>query len=480
MSMEQTGLHTYACVFGPDQGITFGSIVCIYEVRLDREYRPLGASDAYLVTCTMRAIVPNGSVPSIRPGSIAGYLGYPALLSNGIALVPGGKGIGITTRLRNYQPRTLNASVTTDTSENASSGSTITRQHSTGTANSQTSTFDYSLGSFSGSSSSTKEQSSSTSDALARQQADEHGEGDSMTIKDWAASVSLGTDCASLQWIWSQEYPWDTLQFRNEDSNGNIVLPAFVKQRLFDGTLVYPPSQLSQFGIDLTAKASWRVEYEGDAPMVAVQHTVDYVTASHRLEGAGFVANMNCPLPEPLQLTSSPIDMEMAALDAVGGGTRRTVAVVGFLADRFRVPPAAGAMFSIRSRGNDLLVRGSGFAKAMTADVTSGQATATIVFKVADERSYRLYLKHWVSDNSGCELTFTMPDGSSLVKVVDAKESEGGQENLLRIDLRDNRYTSSNYHNYLVLGTNSIAVTIKAVNPAAGPCLYTLSAVAVA
>lgn len=93
-------------------------------------------------------------------------------------------------------------------------------------------------------------------------------------------------------------------------------------------------------------------------------------------------------------------------------------------------------------------------------------------------------LKHWKGDDSErCSLKFTLLSGlpgvTTIEKVVDSDEAEGGENNLLRIDLRNNQYSSVNYHNYLTYGLNTIKVEISPVTKPVGTCMYHLFAAAI-
>jgi hypothetical protein len=89
-------------------------------------------------------------------------------------------------------------------------------------------------------------------------------------------------------------------------------------------------------------------------------------------------------------------------------------------------------------------------------------------FKIANSiTEYTLHIKHWKLASTDIKLTFVVnrDEDNPIVKYVDAREAEGGEDNLLSISLRDLRYASGDFHDYLQLGLNCIEITIE---PACG------------
>ena len=74
-------------------------------------------------------------------------------------------------------------------------------------------------------------------------------------------------------------------------------------------------------------------------------------------------------------------------------------------------------------------------------------------------------MKHWKLGSDDIKLTIVVNEDNTIVKYVDAREGEGGEDNLLSISLRDLRYASGDFHDYLQLGLNCIKITIE---PASG------------
>jgi hypothetical protein len=101
-----------------------------------------------------------------------------------------------------------------------------------------------------------------------------------------------------------------------------------------------------------------------------------------------------------------------------------------------------------------------------------------ITFKVADYTGeYALLLMHWIGPNSdACKLAWSI-NGNEGVFHVDATEGTGGQGNTSSLALRNLDFTSINFHDYLVIGTNVIEVEISSANGKAAS--YTLFAAAI-
>ncbi|HVK51160.1 MAG TPA: hypothetical protein VM469_05415 [Pseudoxanthomonas sp.] len=480
--LDPRDLHSYRQVFPLNDGADFGALIVDYRAQRYLDTSSLTYSAEYLVSCRARLVVPNGDPVDISPGGVGSFADYPAALSHWVRFNLQASPF-LKAKLRSYSPRSINASVNLDHSSDASSQKSLSRQHTSGSSSSESNSFTVTLGAPSYTHGWESGTSSSQSNTRTSASGTELDDGDSMSIKDWASYARAAADYASVTWIWAQEYPWDVLSFRNEDANKNIVLPGFVAARLFDGQQLFPPSQLSQYGVDFVANASWEVTTPVDNPVVSVLHDLSYVTATHALgkDDKGnvvVVASMNQSANMPCKLTSGKIDLEVLALDAVAhaGGP----AAINFQGDQFRVAPVAGAAFSVLSRHNNLLVRGQGFDAGMVADVAKGSAQLQILLKVADERACKLVLKHWkLAGSDPCLLTLVMPDGTRIEKCVDDDEAQGGEDNLLRIELCNTRYSTENYHNYLVPGLNTVLVLVSPADPASTNCQYQILAAAV-
>lgn len=480
-------LFTVRKVYTLDDGERFGTLTA--EYRAKRYRRASGLSDhdpfdpniaepeTYLVSCKLRISVSNRSA-AFPLKDVKAYTNYPVMLSSAVSINPDPVPLtSIEVVLRDYAPRSLNASVQTESYDSSSQGSSTTHTHSSGSSHANTSTASYTVFPLTDSWNTTTSDSNMKEDGTSdsEETGTQAGSSDNMSIKDWATNAFVSADYAAPTWVWNQEYPWDCRQYGDPSA-----LPPFVIRRMWDGSHVFPPSSLSQFGVDFVTTASWEVKMGNRDPIIAFDHVIDCVTATHKAERPDpngplvFSVSVNHPSTTPVQLHSARMNLEKLALAPVGGAA----AAVNLLHDRFRVPPARGETFSIRSRANNLLVNGRGFETAMVADLTTKEADVLIWFKVADERAYKLVFKHWLHEGDPCVMDIDMPDGTHVQKIIDDPYAAGGESNYLRIELRNNTYASANYHDYLVDGMNLIRVRLSKL-PGTGSCIYALSAIAI-
>jgi hypothetical protein len=284
-----------------------------------------------------------------------------------------------------------------------------------------------------------------------------------MSIKDWGSYAIIDNQNQTPTWIWGQEYPWNIIQFNYADSaSGNVVLPVWVQQRLCDGTQIYPPTQLSLFGIDFTSKASWRVQMSNivTSSNIIFTHTINYCTASHMISGTAPNCVVNATINKlytPVVFQSIPLDLAQLALDSISNS-----AATGFTESQFTVPPTTNTYFEIVSRSNNLLVRGTGFTPSMLVDFTASKVSLDVYFKITDNDVYTLFLKCWKTQEANCILTFTIngDNNNAIIKNVNDAEFNGGEENMVSINLRNNDYTSAEYYDYLQFGLNHINISI--------------------
>jgi hypothetical protein len=475
-------------------GNTFGSLHATYEVHEVTDVRNLTWSRAYRLTCTQRLIVPNGSTFAFDP-TATGYGPYPVLASCTVAVTPLVAG---DVRLLTYSPRTLNSAVTTARSDGLGSSKTDSRQHTTGSSTSATNTFgiNASLGffgeedtgdfGFDFSHSSTSEASDSRTSGRDTSTNQNTNASDSMSVKDWACYASLNPkDLTSPTWIWGQEYPWDVIAFRHTPSD-DVQLPQYIVDRLVDTTvsppLVYPPSQLSEFGIDFTMKAAWLVTLPDELTeeTLALNHQVEYMTGNHGVASGKASVTLDSPLTTQ-PVPSPPLHLTRLGLDPITGPGRGSGAVVGFIDSKFVARPDNGAKFKIMSDANTLHVTGRGFDDVMSTTFTHGVVELAIDFKVVDDTyDYVLFLKNWNATATGCTLTFVFngDHANPVTRHVDSQEGEGGDDNLTVVALRNKDYTTIDYHDYLVMGLNSIQVTIAPDDNSGSPG-YVLKALAI-
>jgi hypothetical protein len=471
--------------------VTLGQTIVQYEVRSYNDTRNLGNVKSYLVTCTQRLVLPNPTAYNPRAASAYSFLNYPALITNNIA-ISDPNSIVQSKWLLDYSPRTLNASVATTLSSGQSQGLTVSQQSTTGSSTAQTNSYGVSAsGGFMGDVptgdisanyqySTTNEQFRSATQGNAVERGTQLSNSNAMTIKDWGSYAQLDVGDQTPTWTWGQEYPWNVIQFKGTDNDGNIALPTFVAQRLYDGTILYPPSELSLFGVDFVSKATWLVTpkpHLAGPQEIQFNHALYYDAGSHKLSGGtsgNLVTNLNTYGPIPYQ--SQTLDLPVMALDPVRVADNRA-AVIGFVANQFDVPPtSSGSAFAITAETNDLLVRGSGFNGVMSTNFSTGTVQMTLSFKIVDRTSdVSLSLKHW-NQGPAVQLSILVNNATTITRFVDSPETGSGGDNVTVVMLRNKDFTSVDYCDLLQMGLNTVTITITPVAPGAA---YQLMAMAV-
>jgi hypothetical protein len=479
-------------------GTTLGLAIIQYEVSLYVDTRNLAETKAFLVTCTQRLIVPNvaGYSPATTPVLL--YNTYPALLIANITVNAGSNQVA----LIDYFPRTLNTSVITSLNTAAGSGVSIAQQYTTGSVSSQTNTFgtSSSLGFFGDAP--TGDLSANSSTSLSTEQSAESTRGttvdnshqlsnsSSMSLKDWGSYVQLDLNGPNLTWIWGQEYPWNVIQFNAPIAAGSaVLLPPYIQQRLVDTTdptnpIVFPPSELSLFGVDFVAKAGWLITPAASGTdAVTFTHNIRVGRGTHGFIGTSqglgpFFASLDTVGAQPIPSSPTALDLPVYALDPLNSSTP---AIIGFVPDQFdTAPTSSGSQFDITADTNDLLVRGTGFTSIMATDFTAGTVEMTLYFKVIDaERDINLSLKNWIQGGGPCQLTIQVNGQSTLTRYVDVPETGGGSDSLTVIALRYKNFTSVNYCDYLRMGLNEVTITIVATVPPPATTTYQILAIAV-
>lgn len=471
--LKQKDLYTHVENLAiSSSGVQIGKCILEYDVRKYTDVRNLSSKKSYLITCSQRLIIPNPNTYQVKPSTQSGFSNYPALLTSQIKCSSTeASGSFSNTELLNYSPKTLNTAVMSDHSTSNSSGSTLTKEHSSGSSTSQTNSFGGSItiGPFGGISGNYEHaKTKSTNESNTNGHSDNHesqsSSSSSMSIKDWGSYAVVDDNNQFPTWVWGQEYPWDVVLFKDVDKNGNIILPKFVQDRLYDGTIVYPPTQLSLLGINFVSKASWLITpHDGRADLDSVYfiHTLNYGEASHSVSNNAVTASLNAL--QPITLKSQYMDLDLLALDPITTLGSNNGAVVGFIPDKFTAIPKTGTNFKITSESNNLLITGGGFTAPMITDFSDVPVTMDIYFKVMDDMlEYELFLKCWKTMPQDCVLTFIINDNENnpIVKHVDALDTEGGENNLISIILRNKNHSSADYHDYLALGINKISLTV--------------------
>ncbi len=123
-----------------------------------------------------------------------------------------------------------------------------------------------------------------------------------------------------------------------------------------------------------------------------------------------------------------------------------------------------GGTFKALSPRNNLLAWGSGFDQAsplQTSFAVDNMASVTVQFKITDLTvDYALYLKNWVAPGTGCSLLLEINGTTTLNRDVSSTQGQGGDNNVTQIVLRNRDVTSPDYHDYLVLGLNTVVIQV--------------------
>jgi hypothetical protein len=498
-------------ISGPDNGDTpttkIGVVYAEYEVREYVDLRNLSTHRSYIVTCKQRLVVPNiGGIDTLSDEDLTGYSYYPAMLVSSVKLSVSTSGCKI--MLVDYSPKTINTSVTTNqaTADATGTSSSIMAQQTTGKSTSDTSSYEVSSslgffgaapvgsagGSYGKGKTTTAFSSTTNGTSSATDTQTTLSGSDSMSIKDWASYASLDTTDKGVPyptWVWAQEYPWDVTQLHNSNGSENtdgesyIALPDFVQARLVNPSMgqIYPPSQLSLFGVNFLGTAKWLVQVPEGTNIdetVSFEHCVTPTQASHSVgdptesDGATIypaLATLRTLTPFSSFDYEDPqnIDMVKLALDPVASEGADNGAVVGFVASQFLSLPVTTKTFRILSLANNVLVEGSGFSlptsndSVFSADLSNGSATLNVYFKIVSPlTSLTLYIKNWVSSSSSmCCMTVSV-NGFIMYRHVDAGENASGSDNVTTVILRNQDFTSADFYDYLKQGFNTVTITI--------------------
>ena len=474
---------------GKDGQSAIGSVRAEYKVRQLRDVRNLSSGCVYQITCKQRIVIPNATAfsPAVK-GSLL-FDGYPAMLTSTMT-------VGTAARLIDYAPRTINTTVSSSSSQNDGTTQTTSRQQTVGSSISQTNSFSTSLSagmseagpslgmSIDQGHSTTVESNRSQSSGLDRGVDRQLGTSNSMSIKDWASFTYLDPASMTPTWVWTQEYPWDILQYRYSAAGNFVKLPDFVICRLFDNpkapTQAFPPSQLSLFGIDFVMTATWDVELPSDInqQIVSVGQAIQYTTASHGIDQGSTYASLSSP--QSFDVDPIPLDLTLLGLDPLRDGQVGNGAVVGFAAGKFLQPPVNGGRFKILSDANNVEVIGTGFDDVMTTTFKNGPVTLRVSFKVSDlTTEYSLLMKHWTAGDAGCNLSFVIngDQSNTVSRRVDAAEGAGADGNMTEVALRNLDYTSIDFHDFLKIGMNTVEIAIN--SDAGSQTVYVLRAMAI-
>ena len=507
--------------------VNVGRVHVRYVVRQVDDVSNLSLKRIYRLESTLRLVLPNAAAYSAAPGEALNYSNYPGLVQLSSAL---NSPDSYKALVDDYAPRSANASVSAAAYPNGLANSAISFQLGSafsGHAN----TYQEAHGPRGSSSRSSADPYSLQSQGPG----EEFGDPITNTYKDWAAYAFLDAEACSPSWIWHQESPWNIYQYRSSaisSSDGTlsvqlgnapgsvpalptassdnvpeiVFLPPAVQAQLWwsDQTsggstselCVAPPSQLAQLGLDLEVMARWRLEVPpgGPAPDLCVKHTISGLLASHGLFGSSGIYSLAAALGpmafDQSTLTGPSIDLAVLGLDPIAASVEPASAAIGFggaqstAAFTYFEAPASGTPggFRMLAPANNLLLDGQGFAtpSPLQANFTSATTASLVVsFKVLDTtREYTLLLKNWVLNGTGCTLTVTVNSTVTLTREINHLQARGGDNDLLQLVLRSKNIASSEYHDFLQLGFNQVAISITPGSTAA-PDTYVLAAIAV-
>lgn len=479
----------------------------------------------FLIHCTQKINIYNPTGVVLKPPiDTASYEYYPVLINTIMALASSDiSGKGLSFELLEYSPQTVNTKTehsggnTNEKGEVLGTTSSNTIGSTTSETNSYGASVTISAAEFGESVSANYEHSSTTSYEHSQTVGSEasssrsmgSSSSSSMSMKDWGAYSLINAETKSPSWTFGQEYPWNAIGCRT--SSGQVtqdqvklVIPADTQVRLWDGQRLYPPSHLSMFGVNFIMKALWLVTLDETASdSVEFTHTINYFSGSHNYDGKTVNVFMD-QLPSRLSVADNDtgslnvsIDLGLMGLDPI---THDKHGIVGFISNKFiTVPNPAGdnqsyVPFKIASLSNNVIVNDTtnpvpidpkaGFSSldtvmqaTFTQKCTKLQMTA--YFKVTDTiHNYSLYMKHWIVGKTGIKLTIVVNGNNTITKFINDLESEGGENNLTTISMRNQDFASSDYHDYLELGLNSVQITIEPID-AFDDCVYQVRALSI-
>lgn len=477
------------------QNVPFGTAFITYQVQRFRDVANLASYPAYLVTMMQRVVIPNATAYQPGPSSSTSYANYPAILQSGVSISASNSPDIV---LRNVFPRTLNAQVSTSSSQNDENGSSRSVENTSGSNQSTVNSYGVSISAgLSGTtpmfSATSQYGQSFTSGTMQSQTAGNSnsssqnlGASQSMSIKDWSSYGVVDSSGTNPSWLFGQTYPWDVLQYNQSGEAGAINLPDFVIAQLYDDGLVLPPSQLSQFGTDFTMTANWLLVYTSpitENETIQLTHSITSYTASHSASGS--TAEGTSPITATLQdsstantmtFESTPLSLSDYGLSPLTGSAVAQGSAIGFSATNWTIPPtSARGLCKVVSPGDTLQVEAQGFDAGMTSDF-SATTEVTLTFKVPDHNlQYTLALMHWIGADSGpVSVAWNVNGKGSGTISVESQEGEGAQGNASVIAMRNSDFSSMSFHDYLIVGTNTVTLTMTAEAAAS----YTLRAIA--
>jgi hypothetical protein len=518
--------------------VMLGTLFLEYQVTLYNNVQLKNATavdqpknQQFVVQCTKRITISNPNAASLVPSDDLAFNNYPVLINTTMDLQQSNVEKP-NLRLLDYSPKTINTAVnvsgssggstgqTTETSNSNTVGSTTAQTNSYGTSVSVGTMGDIPVTSATSSSehstTTTQEQSNTNGSSSGQNKSSESSSSESMSIKDWGTYGFVNPRNKIPYWTFGQEVPWNSIKCRK--TNGtyytgvnprqiDITISDSMKAALYNGDCLYPPSELSVFGVNFVMKTSWLITINNtDSDEMVFSQAINLYAASHILNSEKNVIVYRDETPVNLsvidgQSLSTTLSLNIMALDPLGNS--EMAAIVGFIPSQFITKPASAdsaesmpSKFKIISTTNELMVQDStkyvagstcGFTASQTyLNATFSQVNSslqiTLYFKVVDViKDYNLYLKHWTTTAEDVMLTLVINDdyANPITKYVDAIEGEGGANNLLGVSLRNQDYASIEYHDYLQLGLNSIQITMQPINANFSNCGYQIRAISI-
>lgn len=486
----------------------FGTLLSEYRVHEYWDLRTTSGGGApvrsYMVSLRQRLTLANSNAFGFtKLDSSTSYSGYPILAAQSVTPKP--QSIGIEFYLEDYSPKTLNASVAVSQNQGTSANTSSSTQHTSGSSTSTTNSYEVSGslgffgmdltggGNFGYSHSTTNTEEHSTSQSRGQDMGFQSGTSSSMSVKDWASYGMVDATKQLLTWVWGQEYPWNIIDFRGSSDGATPDLPQYVQKRLWDGSFLYPPSQISQFGLNFVGHAQWAF-FTPEAPdavdeVVDFAHGLTYWLASHSVDQAtGKLSTAVQPVAENTNVETVRINLPVLSLEPIIHAGSRNGAVTGFVKTEFiTLPGEEGRAFRLKSSANNLYIsQGKGFGgiggddAILTANNITSQSPAsfTVQCKIIDpDLELSLHLKHWLTSLGSCKLTIKI-NGETIVRHVDSMNASSGADNITVITLRSRDYTAPDYYDYLVIGLNTITVVAEP-GDGAKYCSYALRALAI-
>jgi len=480
-----------------------GIDIVTYTVYKVLDTLNLTNADAYSIRVKHRILVSGINWGPGKNYQASGFIKYPVMINVQSGIVETSQAdtkIG----LKRIFPKTINATVEQSSNFSTGNSSSQSNQTTTGSSSANVNTFgvDISAGWFVDGpvatigvnySHSWEDGTSRSSSAAASSAANQQSaSGNEMSVKDWSAYSSVqnfnntSNDYIGefIQWDWGQTYPWSVFDYNITGSGSDILLPESVVANLLyhgssniaaESNILLPPSDLSLFGLDFTMASEWQLTFPNGLTAIEslkFQHQVSVLQASHSMtvpSGGGkatLVANLTTGYNN-IFVQEEHMSIGKYALVPLSDAQRSGI---GFQSNLFDIAPASpSTIFKIRSRGNDLLVTGTGFYPGMSAlfpaNYSGSGASLDVAFKVADlNAQYDFVLKHWTGKNSGNILLTCTINGNKTVINVTEHEGQGSSNNTSQLDLRNLDLKSANFHDYLLTGWNEISITVMPID----------------